>query len=420
MKARPSRREVLGGAGVLAAAGAAFAVTGCSDTSSKTVQTAPDRDTVPFYGPNQAGIVTPPQQRLFFGSLDLLTDDRDALRMLLERWSVAAPLLAAGQPVGPIEPSNRFAPPADTGEANELPPSKLTITVGLGRSVFVDAHGRDRLGLARQLPPPLVPIPAFSGGELLDPARSDGDIALQCCADDATVAFHAFRNLARIGRDLTSVRWTQLGFGRAASTGMQTTPRNLQGFKDGTNNLDGTDAALMRRHVWVGPDDGPAWMTGGTYMVTRRIRMRIEHWDRSSLDDQEATIGRAKLTGAPLTGVAEHDVPNLEALDPTGGLLIAEDAHIRLAAPAENGGLRILRRGYNFSDGIEAATGELDAGLFFIAMQRDPRRQFIPLQQRLGAHDALNEYIEHQAGALFAVVPGIADKNDNYAHHLFA
>jgi deferrochelatase/peroxidase EfeB len=410
---------VLGGAGVLAAAGAAFAITGCSDSSPKAVQTAPESDTIPFYGPNQAGIVTPPQQRLFFGSLDLLNDDRGALQTLLERWSVAAPLLAAGKPVGAIEPGNRLAPPDDTGEANELPPSKLTTTVGLGRSVFVDAQGRDRLGLARQLPPPLVPIPAFSGGELLDPARSDGDIALQCCADDATVAFHAFRNLARIGRDLTSVRWTQLGFGRAASTGMQTTPRNLQGFRDGTNNLDATDAALMRRHVWVGPDDGPAWMTGGTYMVTRRIRMRIEHWDRSSLEDQEVTIGRTKLTGAPLTGVAEHDAPNLEALDATGALIIAEDAHIRLAAPAENGGLRILRRGYNFSDGIEAATGELDAGLFFIAMQRDPRRQFIPLQQRLGRHDALNEYIEHEAGALFAVVPGIADKNNNYAHHLF-
>jgi deferrochelatase/peroxidase EfeB len=411
---------VLGGAGVLAAAGAAFALTGCSDTSSKQMQSSvPEPDVVPFYGPNQAGIVTPPQQRLFFASLDLLTDDRDALQTLLERWSVAAPLLAAGKPVGPIEPSNRLAAPDDTGEANELSPSKLTITIGLGRSVFVDARGRDRLGLARQLPEPLVPIPAFEGGELLDPARSDGDIAVQCCADDATVAFHAFRNLARMGRDIASVRWTQLGFGRAASTGVQTTPRNLQGFKDGTNNLDASDAALMSEHVWVGPDDGPAWMTGGTYMVTRRIRMRLEHWDRSSLEDQEGTIGRTKLTGAPLTGVAEHDVPALSATDAKGGLIIAEDAHIRLAAPSANGGRRILRRGYSFSDGIEPSTGELDAGLFFIALQRDPRRQFIPLQKRLGEQDALNEYIEHGASALFAIVPGIADKNNNYAHHLF-
>jgi deferrochelatase/peroxidase EfeB len=174
----------------------------------------------------------------------------------------------------------------------------------------------------------------------------------------------------------------------------------------------------MRQHVWVDAADGPAWMTDGTYMVTRRIRMRLEHWDRSSLDDQERTIGRTKLTGAPLTGGDEHDAPALDAKGPDGALVIPQGAHIRVAAPAENDGLRILRRGYSFSDGIEPATGELDAGLFFIAFQRDPRRQFIPLQRRLGAHDALNEYIVHQTSALFAVVPGIAEHN-TYAAHLF-
>ena len=364
-------------------------------------------DILPFYGEHQGGVVTPPQQRLFFASLDLLTDDRDALQTLMKRWTEAVPLLTAGLPVGPVEPANAAAAPADTGEATDLPPSRLTITVGLGRSVFVDQRGRDRLGLAHQLPAPLVEIPAFGGGENLDPARSDGDIAVQCCAEDATVAFHAFRNLARIGRDIVSVRWTQLGFGRAASTGTQTTPRNLQGFKDGTNNLDSTDDALMRDEVWVAASDEPAWMTGGTYMVTRRIRMRIEHWDRSSLEDQEVTIGRTKLSGAPLGGVNEHDTPALDANGPDGQLVIAKDAHIRLAAPDDNGGRKILRRGYNYSDGIEAATGELDAGLFFIVFQRDPRKQFIPLQQRLAAKDALNEYIEHETGAAFAILPGV-------------
>jgi deferrochelatase/peroxidase EfeB len=419
VNARPSRREILGGAGALAVAGAAFAVAGCgAESSPKTAPALAANDVLPFYGAHQSGIVTPPQQRLFFASLDLLTDDRDALRTLMQRWTTAAPRLTAGLPVGPVEPVNDAAAPADTGEATDLPPSRLTITVGLGRSVFVDGRGRDRLGLAHQLPAPLVEIPAFGGGENLDPARSHGDIALQCCAEDATVAFHAFRNLARIGRDVVSVRWTQLGFGRAASTGVQTTPRNLQGFKDGTNNLDSTDDALMRDEVWVGPSDGPAWMTGGTYMVTRRIRMRLEHWDRSSLADQEATIGRTKLSGAPLGGANEHDTPALHAEGPDGQLVIAKDAHIRLAAPDENGRLKILRRGYSFSDGIEASTGQLDAGLFFIAFQRDPRTQFIPLQQRLAARDALNEYIEHVAGAAFAVLPGVQE-GEYLAQHLF-
>src|SRR5262249_2302066 len=137
------------------------------------------QDIVPFYGAHQGGVLTPPQERLFFGSLDLLDDDRDALRLLLGRWTAAAPLLAQGRPVGDVEPANEMAAPTDTGEAVELPASKLTMTVGLGRSVFVDSRGRDRLGLASKLPDALVEIPSFGGGEYIDAARSNGDIALQ-------------------------------------------------------------------------------------------------------------------------------------------------------------------------------------------------------------------------------------------------
>jgi deferrochelatase/peroxidase EfeB len=408
MKARPSRREVLGGAGVLAVAGAALAVGGCSsDSSSKATVPTAGSDVIPFYGPYQAGILTPPQQRMVFASFDLLASDRASVQTLLQRWTTASALLTAGRPIGPVEPTDPSEAPVDTGEALEFGASKLTITVGLGRSVFVDARGKDRLGLAHQLPAPLVDLPAFGGGENLDPARSGGDISLQCCADDATVAFHAFHNLTRVVHDLASIRWAQLGFGPAASTGRQMTPRNLQGFKDGTNNLDTTDAALMRDNVWVGASDAPKWMVGGTYAVTRRIRMRLEIWDRSALSDQEETIGRSKRSGAPLGGVNEHDVPALNASHASGEPVIATNAHIRLAAPADNGGLRILRRGYSFSDGIDPVTGELDAGLFFVAFQRDPRRQFIPLQQKLAGHDALNEYIEHEASAAFAALPGV-------------
>jgi deferrochelatase/peroxidase EfeB len=398
---------VLTSAGVLAAAGAAFAVTVCSTGTAPKASAVAAGAIEPFFGRHQAGIVTPPQERLFFGTLDLLTDDRDALRTVLQRWSEAAPLLTQGRPVGDVEPANTAAAPADTGEAAELSASKLTVTVGLGRSVFVDGRGRDRLGLAHRLPDALVDMPSFGGGEILDPARSNGDIALQCCADDATVAFHAFRNLVRIAREFAVVRWTQLGFGRASSTGAQGTPRNLQGFKDGTNNLNVDDDGMVRRHVWVNGGDGPSWMTDGTYMVTRRIRMRIEHWDRSSISDQEETIGRSKLSGAPLGGHDEVDPPRLDAKDAAGKHVIPDHAHIRIASPDTNNGLRILRRGYNFSDGITADTGELDAGLFFVAFQRDPRKQFIPLQQHLADKDALNEYIVHETSGLFAVLPGI-------------
>jgi deferrochelatase/peroxidase EfeB len=151
--------------------------------------------------------------------------------------------------------------------------------------------------------------------------------------------------------------------------------------------------------VWVGATDKPTWMRDGSYVVVRRIRMLLEAWDRTSLHEQQATIGRTKLEGAPLGSRHEHDTPELPSLP--------EDAHIRLASPVENGGVRILRRGYSFADGIDPNTAQLDAGLFFVAYQRDPRRQFVPLQQRLASHDALNEYIQHVGSAIFAVPPGI-------------
>jgi deferrochelatase/peroxidase EfeB len=135
--------------------------------------------------------------------------------------------------------------------------------------------------------------------------------------------------------------------------------------------------------------------------------MLINAWDRAVLSDQERTIGRHKVSGAPLTGQKEHDPVDLKLRGTDGTPIIPLDAHIRLAAPASNGGQGILRRGYSFTDGIDAETGELDAGLFFIAYQRDPHRQFAAIQSRLGTSDALNEYIVHTGGGLFAVPPGI-------------
>ena len=143
-------------------------------------------------------------------------------------------------------------------------------------------------------------------------------------------------------------------------------------------------------------------MRGGTYMVARRVRMLIEVWDRSSLGDQEATFGRHKASGAPIGRRGEFDAVDLEARGEDGALLVPQDAHVRLAA---QGGEAILRRSFSFTDGTDDR-GQLDAGLFFVCFQRDPRRQFVPMQRRLGANDALNEYISHTGSAVFALPPG--------------
>jgi deferrochelatase/peroxidase EfeB len=344
---------------------------------------------VPFYGDHQAGIATPAQDRLHFAAFDVVTESKSELRDLMRSWSDAAARMTPGELVG--ETGQRLAPPIDTGEAVGLSPARLTVTFGFGPTLF------DRFGLARSRPSALAELPPFAGDEL-DPDRSGGDIAVQACADDPQVAFHAVRNLARIGRGTVVMRWSQLGFGRTSSTSRaQETPRNLMGFKDGTNNIKLEDRQALAEHVWVPANAEPSWLRGGTYLVTRRIRMLIEVWDRASLDDQEQTIGRRKQSGAPFGRTDEFD-PVALAKTPV-------DAHIRLAAPAENAGRCILRRGYSFTDGMDAELGQLDAGLFFISYQSDPAA-FVELQRRLGSSDALNEYIKHTGSAVFACPPG--------------
>ncbi len=66
---------------------------------------------------------------------------------------------------------------------------------------------------------------------------------------------------------------------------------------------------------------------------------------------------------------------------------------------------KILRRSFSFTDGADER-GQLDASLFFVCFQRDPRKQFVPLQRRLAENDLLNEYISHTGSAVFALPPG--------------
>ena len=162
----------------------------------------------------------------------------------------------------------------------------------------------------------------------------------------------------------------------------------------------------MDSHIWVGDSADQEWLKGGSYLVTRRIRMTIESWDRDRIGDQEAVIGRKKVSGAPLTGAREHDEPELTAKDRDGAPVIAVDAHIRLAAPETNNGAKLLRRGYSFTDGADPVTGQLDAGLFFICFNRDSRKQFVPMQQALSTKDRMMEYIRHTGSAHFAVPAG--------------
>lgn len=373
---------------------------------------------VPFRGEHQAGIVTPAQDRVHFVALDVVTPDAGQLRDLLTRWTRAAERMTVGAESAPggLVGGGPNKAPEDTGEAYGLPASGLTVTIGYGPGLF-----DERFGLAGRKPAALKDIPPFRGDQL-DPERSGGDICIQACANDPQVAVHAVRNLVRMGMGVVAVRWSQLGFGRTSSTSTaQATPRNMFGFKDGTANIMAEDTPALREHVWVDPSDetgGGAWMAGGSYLVARRIRMHIEVWDRTPLIEQEQIFGRDKKEGAPLGAAHEFDALDFTATGPDGQPLIPTGSHVRLAHESQLGGIRILRRGYNFTDGSDGV-GHLDAGLFFIAFMRNVERQFVPMQRALASQDLLNEYIEHNGSAVFACPPGLAQPENDWGTQLF-
>ena len=409
-----SRRSLLGVAGVgalaVGAAGGGYAV---GREPEATVVVDPDAAPVAFDGAHQAGIVTPAQDRLYFVALDMTSEKRSDLISLLQDWTSAARQMAQGNDVGEYGAvaGSPYAPPEDTGEALGLPPSGLTITIGFGRSLFADADGRTRFELGGRLPEKLKALPSFAG-DRLDAAISDGDIAIQACANDPQVAVHAVRNLVRIAFGRASVRYSQMGFGRTSSTSTaQVTARNLFGFKDGTANVKFEDKKDVDDFVWVHEDDGPPWLVGGSYLVSRKIDMRIESWDREPLAGQENIIGRTKGSGGPASGGDEFATIDFDAKGDDGKPAFDVKSHVRLAHPDFNKGAKLLRRGYNFVDGSNGL-GQLSAGLYFLAYQRDPEKQFVQIQGSLAGlqSDLLNEYIVHVGSGLFACPPGVGAK----------
>ena len=404
-----SRRKLFGAAGVTAAVVGAAGAGAFAGRATAAQTTDHLHAAVPFRGPHQAGIVTEAQDRMHFATFDVTTRSRDDVIKMLADWTEMAERMTQGKEAFPngATGQNPYSPPTDTGEALGLPPSQLTLTIGFGPSFFVK-DGVDRFGIADKKPDALVDLPKFPN-EKIDPARSGGDIVVQACSNDPQVAVHAIRNLARIGFGTVAVRYSQLGFGRTSSTTReQSTPRNLFGFKDGTANLRSDETDKLNKFVWVADGDGPAWLTGGSYLVARRIRMRIEQWDRTTLLEQERVVGRQKGSGAPMGLTDEFEELDFDLTNDKDEPLIDMLAHVRLASPENLGGIEILRRGYNFTDGSDGF-GHLDAGLFFIAFVRNPVTQFVPMQNAISRNDAMNEYVTPTSSAVFACPPGLSE-----------
>ncbi len=422
----PYRRGFLAGAGTMLAAGVASAASEIRAASAATNNADMDRGAAaeaagaePFHGLHQAGIATAQQSHTCLAIFDLTARKRQDVVALLRAWTDAAARMAAGQTAGAL-PEDRVAVAPDSAAALGLPPARLTFTFGFGPGLFVK-DGVDRYGLAARRPEALIDLPKFQGDEL-DPSRTGGDLSVQACADDPQVAFHAMMQMAALAYGTAQLRWTQTGFTGAFAPG--TTPRNLMGFKDGTNNPSPTDASRVgsadvprgfAEVVWVG-QDGPAWLRGGSYAVIRRIRISLEHWNRTEVDFQEETVGRHKYSGAPLGAKNEFDPLDLDAADKDGNPVIPELSHARLAAPASNDGAQIFRRAYSFNDPATFLAerwppwrqGTLfDAGLLFIAYQTDPRTGFVRIFETMAKMDALNQFTTHVGSGIFAVPRGV-------------
>jgi deferrochelatase/peroxidase EfeB len=397
-----SRRGFVTGAlGTGVAVGAGAALAGCSSPHSDAPAAA-QPSFVPFEGPHQAGITTLPiPEQGLVASFNLQVRDRAGLKSTLQELTDEIRALMAGKPPETRDPAY---PPVDSGILGDKPPAdNLSVLVGLGASVF-----DDRFGLADRKPKELETMP-FLANDRLDPKLSHGDISIILEAGHNDTVQFALRQLMRCTRSEMTLRWMVDGYARGIGAGKSsqgTTPRNLLGFKDGTANPDVDDKTLMDRHVWVQPGDGePDWAVGGSYQAIRIIRMFVEFWDRTRLSEQEALIGRKKVSGAPLGTTDEFADPNY-AEDPDGKR-IPLNAHIRLANPrtTETQQNLILRRGFNYSRGFDGA-GRLDQGLAFVAYQRSLQKGFLSVQKRLKG-EPLEEYIMPVGGGFFFVLPGV-------------
>ncbi|MGC5363541.1 Dyp-type peroxidase [Streptomyces sp. DT24] len=383
---------------ILGAAGLAGAVAAGPESAARAAD-APHRGVVPeagaavpFHGEHQAGVLTPQQQFAAFAAFDVRAGTRDELADLLRRLTGRARTLVAG--VKPDEPDVA----ALTTEQD-----RLTITVGVGASLF-----DDRFGLGSVRPVGLTTMPAFRG-DRLDPSACHGDLSVQVCARHPDAVLHVLRDLTREARGLLRPRWRTDGFLNPPRP--DGAPRSFIGFKDGIVNPDTSSSREMRRLTWLGSAAGePGWARGGCYQVIRLIRLRAEAWDRVETPEQERFLGRHKATGAPLGGRTESEVPDFRA-DPQGRT-IPLDCHIRRANPRtpETADSLFLRRSYNYDRGL-APDGSLDVGLVFCCYQRDIGRQFATVQRRLEG-EPFADFITTTGGGYFLTLPGVRDSSD--------
>ena len=340
-------------------------------------------EALPCHGTHQAGITSVPSASVQYSAFRLRPEtDAAALQRMFRVLTGDIEGLTSG-----------FSPLADPEPELAARPARLSVTVGVGSKVAKLA--------GREAPGWLAPLPEFALDEL-GSGYDGGDLLIVLQADDPTPISHAARMLGRDLAGFVEPLWVQRGFTRARGAEADgTTMRNLMGQIDGTVN-PAPSADDFDGLVWLGED--ATWLAGGSAFVLRRIRMELDTWDMVDRPGREASMGRRLADGSPLSapaeGATEHTPADFDAKNTLGLSSIGMAAHIRRAHSSDPGE-RIYRRASNYDDGTEA-------GLLFGCYQIDPRKQFVPIQQRLDEADLLNEWVTHTGSAVFAMLPGFS------------
>lgn len=355
----------------------------------------------PCYGTHQAGITTPPQTFGIMCAFDTTAQNAKQLENLFRTLTARIEFLTQG---GEYQDGDDKLPPAGSGILGKtFRPDGLTITVGVGSSLF-----DDRFGLKDKKPHHLQEMRDFPN-DRLQKSWCDGDLSLQICAFSPETCQAALRDIIKHTAQTAVIRWSIDGWLPKAEPGALAA-RNLLGFRDGSGNPDVSDPKTADEVLWTGiaanSQDEPEWAKNGSYQAVRLIRQFVEFWDRTPLQEQTDIFGRRKYSGAPMDGKKEGDSPDF-AKDPDGATT-PKDSHMRLANPRDPEFLkkhRLYRRAYSYSRGL-ASTGQLDVGLVFICYQANLADGFIFVQNLLNG-EPLEEYISPFGGGYFFVLPGV-------------
>lgn len=262
-------------------------------------------------------------------------------------------------------------------------PDALTVTVGIGPAVVRSVRGADSVGA--------TDLPAF-GSDAFEGGAEGGDLMLQVCADRRATVASATVDLVRGLGDGVRARWALDGHrGEVDGVGA----RNVLGFYDGI--AVPTTAADQDEAVWTDASDG---LADATLCVVRRIRLDHRRFGLLPVAEQEATIGRAKRSGVPLSGGGIDTDVDLQAKSGSGVFDIANDAHVRRAHPLFSGAGRLmLRRAYSYRAAPD------DQGLAFICFQRE-LDMFVRTQNSMDGGDRLLDFATTTGSATFLVLPG--------------